>query len=126
MYQQEVIVCYQVFKTTKGLRVYFDFRDDQDTLLFRSFHDDDSDTIPDVEAGKYVSKAIIPANLLGPLKYVLQIRAGIHNVRSCLPPSGIPIPIHVVMTGQYNRGYLNDTFRGKLGLSLDWNTERVN
>lgn len=122
----EVEIGYQVLEPTKGLRVYFDLCDDQDTLIFRTFHDEDSDGIPTVEAGRYVSRGTIPANLLGPLRYELRVRTGIFNVRGCLPPSGVCIPIHVEMTGRYNRAYLGDTFRGRLGLAIDWVTERRN
>lgn len=119
-----VEITFQVLEQTRGLRVYFDLCDDRDTLIFRSFHDEESDGVPTMTAGKYVSKALIPANLLGPLSYELRVRAGIFNVRSCLPPSGICIPINVEMTGRYNRAYLGDQFRGRLGLAIYWTTER--
>ena len=118
----EIEIRYRVFEKTTGLRVYFDLLDNQDMLLFRSFHDEDSDGIPIIEPGHYVSKAEIPADILGPVIYVLKIRAGIFNVRSCLPASGIGIPIKVEHTGLYNRAYLGDTFRGKFALALNWET----
>lgn len=120
----EVEIRYRVFERTIGLRVFFDLCDDQDTLLFRSFHDEDSDGMPTMEPGYYVSRGIIPANLLGPVRYELRIQSGIFNVRSCLPGSGISIPLKVEQTGHYNRAYLADTFRGKFALAINWKTER--
>ena len=122
----EIEIGYHVSEKVTGLRVYFDLCDDQNTLLFRSFHDEDSNGIPTTEPGYYISKAIIPSNFLGPVSYVLRIRSGIHNVRSCLPSSGVPIPLKVELTGHYNRAYMNDTFRGKLAISIDWNNRRLN
>jgi len=121
----ELEICYSVLKRTTGLRVYFDLCDDQDTLLFRSFNDEDGDGIPVAEPGSYSSRVVIQANLLGPAKYELRVRAGIFNVRSCLPASGIILPFIVELTGVYNRAYIGDTFRGKLALALPWINERL-
>ncbi|MGV1100382.1 ABC transporter ATP-binding protein [Thiovibrio sp. JS02] len=120
----EVELSYSVLERIKGLRVYFDLCDAQDTLLFRSFHDEDNDGIPVVEPGCYVSRASIPANLLGPLRYELRVGAGIFNVRNCLPPMAVRLPLDIVLTGKYNRAYLGDTFRGKFALALCWATAR--
>lgn len=119
----EIEIRYRVLKRTTGLRVYFDLLDDQDLLLFRSFHDENNDGIPKVDPGYYVSKVEIPANILGPVIYTIKFQAGIHNVRSCLPTDGISIPIKVEHTSHYNQAYLSDTFRGKFALVLDWKTE---
>ena len=121
----EVEICYQVFKKTTGLRVFFDLCDDQNTLLFRSFHDEDGVGMPVTEPGYYVSNGIILANLLGPIKYELRIHSGIFNVRGCLPESGICIPLKVKQTGHYNRAYMTDIFRGKFALEIKWKTERL-
>lgn len=121
----EVKIAYRVLERSTGLRVYFDLCDDQDTLLFRSFHDEDNDGIPITESGNYVAHSFIPANLLAPIKYELRIKSGIFNVRYCLPPQGISIPIDVEHTGSYNRAYLSDTFRGKLAPIISWKVERI-
>lgn len=115
---------YQVFERTTGLRVYFDLCDDMDTIIFRSFNDECSDGIPVVGPGEYTSRVQIPADVLGPLHYQLRVRATIFNQRSCLPLSGVGVHLTVQMTGKYNRAYLTDTFRGRLGLSLDWMTHK--
>lgn len=121
----EILIEYEVRQETTGLRVYFDLCDDQDTILFRTFHDEDNDSIPTMKKGRYVSRAVIPGDLLGPRSYRIRIMAGVYNVRSCLPASGITLPIRVENTGRYNRAYLGDTFRGQLALVVDWQTKRI-
>ena len=121
----KVRIDFQVLQRTKGLRVYFDLCDDQDTLLFRSFHDEGNEGISFMEPGHYQAVADIPANLLGPTRYELRVRTGIHDVRSCLPASGVVFPLNVEMTGRYNKAYLGDTFRGKLAVAIDWKTENL-
>jgi lipopolysaccharide transport system ATP-binding protein len=120
----EIEIGYEVKERTTGLRVLFDLCDNADTLLFRSFHDEQADGIPTIEPGCYVSKAVIPADLLAPIPYALKINAGIFNVRMCIPGSGINIPILVEATGRHNRAYVSDTHRGKLALVIPWSTRK--
>jgi hypothetical protein len=94
-----------------------------ETILIRSFHDENNNGMPTVEPGLYMSEAIIPKNILGPTAYSIIIRAGIYNVRSCFSSKTIKINLHVVNTGQYNKAYLGDTFRAKLAPQVDWITE---
>jgi lipopolysaccharide transport system ATP-binding protein len=121
----EIIIHYQVFEKTQGLRVYFDLCDNDDMILFRSFHDEQSEGIPIMEPGDYISKAVIPANILGPVQYELRIYATIFNLRNFPPTDGIKIPILVENTGDYNSAYVQDTFRGKLALVIPWTTHKV-
>jgi lipopolysaccharide transport system ATP-binding protein len=118
----EVAITYKVFLKSTGLRVFVDLCDEQELLLFRSFHDEDSNVIPVTEPGRYTSRAIIPANLLAPLKYDLRIQCGIHNIRFCIPPPGVRIPLKVEPLGRYNRAYAGDPCRGRLALVLNWET----
>ncbi|OPX94106.1 MAG: Teichoic acids export ATP-binding protein TagH [Syntrophorhabdus sp. PtaB.Bin027] len=120
----EIVITYEVFERTHGMRVYFDLMDSDENLLFRSFHDEQSDTIPVMEKGRYKSRATIPADILGPINYEIRLRATIYNVRTCIP-SPIRIPINVTQTGNYNKSYPGDTFRGKLGLCINWDTKKI-
>lgn len=120
----EISIEYQALKPTRGLRIYFDLCDSDEMILIRSFHDEDNDGIPTIEPGPYISKALIPANLLGPMNYVLIFRAGIHNVRSCFPAEGIRVNLTVENIGKYNRAYIGDTFRAKLAPAIAWQTWR--
>lgn len=119
----ELTVNYRVLKPTWGLRVLFDLSDIDGTLLFRSFNDEDHDDVPVVAPGDYISKAIIPANLLAPIDYELRIYATVFNIRMCPPERGISIPIKVEATGRSNRAYLGDPIRGKLTPPITWTTQ---
>jgi lipopolysaccharide transport system ATP-binding protein len=121
----EIEFGYEVFRDTKGLRVYFDLCDQEETLLFRSFHDEDNDEVPTVAAGRYRSRAVIPGDLLGPTSYQIIFRATVYNVRTLQPKDGIRVLLNVEGAGRYNRAYLGDAFRGKLAPVLNWKTERL-
>lgn len=121
----DIEISYLVKKKEIGFRVYFDICDEGGNLLFRSFNDERNEGMSVVEKGKYVSRVSIPANLLGPTKYMLIIRATIFNVRNCCG-DGIIIPLSIIGNGLYNMAYPQDTFRGKLGLALEWSTEKIN
>ncbi|WP_110954073.1 ABC transporter ATP-binding protein [Anaerosinus massiliensis] len=120
----EIIIEYSVLQKVKGFRIYFDILDREEDLIFRSFHDERIKNFSDMEKGDYISTVIIPANILGPINYNLKIYATIFNVRSCAS-DGIAIPLEVTQTGIYNEAYAADTFRGKLGLALEWNTKKL-
>ncbi len=118
----EIEIRYQVLERTTGLRVLFDLYDSDGALLFRSFHDEQMDGIPQMQPGHYVSKAVIPADLLSPTKYELAFYATVHNVRWCVPESGIRVSLRVERTGRANRAYLTDPIRGKLAPAIPWAT----
>jgi len=115
---------HEVFKKTSGLRIYFDLVDEYETLLFRSFHDEDNDDIPVVLPGKYNSQAIIPKNLLAPTLYKVKIYSTLYNVRALLP-APIIFSFHVDRTGLANRAYLSDPIRGKLAPLIEWKVETL-
>ena len=119
----EIRIVYQVLQRTVGLRVFFDVCDTQETLLFRSFHDEIATGISVMEAGHYESRSVIPADLLGSIAYEIRIQAGIFNVRYCIPESTIRVLFQVTATGNYNKAYLGDTFRGKLAPVIKWETD---
>lgn len=118
----ELEMQYHVFEKTVGLRVYFDLTDDQELLIFRSFNDEDREGIPTVEPGMYVTRAVIPMNLLGPIRYTVNVGAGIHNIRSCLPDGVVRTSFDVHHTSSYNRAYAADSFRGRIAPVIRWQT----
>jgi lipopolysaccharide transport system ATP-binding protein len=119
----EVEIHYQVLEETFGLRVFFDLYDDHEILLFRSFHDEDHNHPPTMIPGSYVSKAVIPAGLLAPIRYDLRIKATIHNVRYTLPQQGLCIPLKVEHTSSYNRAYVGAPFHGRFAMVIQWETK---
>lgn len=115
-------ITYRLTERTIGFRIFFDLYDRDENLLFRTFHDDCAGTIQSVPAGTYVSRGIIPANLLSPVMYEIRVLATIFDVRMCIPYPGIRIPIDVERTGIVNRAYLAEPIRGKLAPVINWNT----
>lgn len=120
----EIEIRYQVFEKTLGLRVFFDLCDELDTILFRSFHDEDNNGIPIIEPGQYISKTIIPEDLLAPIRYKIRIFAAIYSSRTFYP-NGITIPFVVERTGRANRAYLFQPIRGKLSPVLHWESKKI-
>ena len=121
----EVEVVYEVLAPSRGLRVYLDLLDEMETLLFRTFHDEDLDAAPLVQPGRYTSRATIPAKLLAPRDYNLVVRATIHNVRQCQPSDGLPLRLHVQRTGPLNRAYPDEPIRGRLQPAIAWETKQA-
>ena len=119
----EIEVDYTVKAATRGLRVSIDIYDEEGTLLVRTFHDEHLDTIKEIKAGTYVSKARLPGNLLLPRTYEIVVSACIHSVRWCLP-NGVRLPLSVEDSTGINRAYPNDTLRGKLKPFIPWVTSR--
>ncbi len=116
---------YRVLRKTKGLRVFLDLVDDEENLLFRTFHDEDSDGIDVMEPGHYHSEATIPADLLSPTRYHLRVLATVFNERMCIPYPGLVFPLDVERTGRSNRAYLGEPVRGKLAPFIPWQTTVV-
>lgn len=115
---------YELLTTESGFRINYDICDSGGELICRSFHDEQGEGMSKVLPGRYVSKTSIPANFLGPTDYILILRSTIFNVRSCTG-DGIKIPLSVIQDGLYNQAYPNDTFRGKLGVAMKWETDKI-
>lgn len=118
----EVTVDYRVKQAVEGLRVFIDVNDDQGITLFRSFNDDQLETMPTMQPGRYASTATIPANLLASYPHLLCVKATIHRVRYTMPEEGISIPVQVERTGHYNPAYLVPNFVGRFELPIEWQT----
>jgi lipopolysaccharide transport system ATP-binding protein len=121
----EIEVQYEVFKDTVGLRLFVDLVSQNETILFRSYHDELSKKTALVKQGRYISRMILPRNLLAPKDYEIRILAEEHNHRICLPEAGIRIPISVEANGLSNRAYLNAPIRGELAPVFRWTTTTI-
>ncbi len=118
----QITVDYDVLEKTRGLRIYFDLCDTEGTLLFRSFNDENEESIPLVEPGRYRSTATIPADFLSPISYQIIVRATIFNVRTFDPKEGIVLKISVERLGRVNKAYFSEPLRGKISPSIHWAT----
>ena len=117
----EVVIEFSVLKQTAGLHVYVQLLDSEGTLLLESINNGDAEELPVVEEGDYVCRLTFPGEFLAPRSYELDIRAGIHSVRSCLVP--VRIPFDVEASGKFNRAYSGYVTPGKLAPLLEWKTE---
>jgi len=118
----EVEISFRVRIKTVGLRVYFDLCDEENNILIRSFNDDTAETMSIVEPGRYVSRAVIPADLLAPRNYELRIYGTIYNQRN-IPAGGIGIPLNVESTSGINRAYPQEPIRAKILPRIPWETK---
>ena len=121
----EVAVAYRIKQATTGMRVFIDMQDDQGSILFRSFHDDDQHDIPRMNPGNYVSTVTVPANLLAAYPHLLCVKATVFNERYTIPEDGICIPLQVEQTGPMNLGYIEGRAVGRFALPLKWKTHVI-
>jgi lipopolysaccharide transport system ATP-binding protein len=113
-----------LYNKLSGFRVFLDFCDDMGSVVFRTFHDEDSEGIMSLEPGKYFSKIVLPPNILAPITYDIKLMFGIHTIRM-LPPHDIAIRIGVEQTGTYNRAYSGLYTGGKVCLSIPWTINKI-
>lgn len=121
-YPIEIKIKYDVKEETTGLRVFIDVLDNEDNIIFRSFHDEIGTEIPTMKIGSYTSTVEIPSDIFCPTRYKLSVNATIFNKRNFFPSNGICFPFDIIMSSVINRAYVNDSFQGKLSLPLNWRT----
>ena len=120
----EIEMDYEVYRPTDGLHVYLSLFDMDGSLLFETLHNGDSSSLPRVEAGRYMSRVVIPADFLAPRRYRIDVEAGIANVRGVLvKPVSFVVDVHA--SGCVNQAYPGYVTPGKLAPHLSWRTERV-
>lgn len=115
---------YLVKKTVIGLRVGFDLIEKtNDIVLFRTFHDDASESIESVQPGKYFSEVVIEGNLLKQGSYLINIAIGIHNIRWIIFDL-IKVQININNIDGVNRIYADDR-PGVLMPDVAWTNETL-
>jgi lipopolysaccharide transport system ATP-binding protein len=78
----EFMLEYSVLKPCLGLRVGFDLYEKiTDSVIFRSFHDDNSNEITRFSEGNYRTTFIIEKNLFKSGEYYINVSIGIHKIR---------------------------------------------
>jgi lipopolysaccharide transport system ATP-binding protein len=122
----EIVLEYDVFEEVNGLHVYFLVYDIDGSMLFESLHNGDCAHSRPTLPGRYVSRALIPANFLAGRTYELQISAAIHRIRVCIPqPSPINIRLNVAAVGLVNSAYPGYITPGKIAPLIPWCTDKL-
>ncbi|MBA3937334.1 MAG: ABC transporter ATP-binding protein [Planctomycetes bacterium] len=117
-----IVLDYEVRERIHGLRVFIDLLDENHELLVRTFHDEHQDAAAAPAPGRWRSVAELPARLLAPRAYWLQVQATIHDVRAVAGP-GITVRLDVQRAGGVNRAYPEEPIRARLQPLVAWRTE---
>ena len=117
----DIEIDFQIKEKTSGFRLFIDLVDNLETLIFRSFFDENGTAASVILPGTYYSSVQIPSNLLGPAHYEIRIQAGIYNQRMCIPLDEVKLSFKSENLN-FNKAYPNDTFRQKIAPILSWET----
>jgi len=118
-----VSVEYTVKKTSYGLRPWVQLYDAGGTPIFHSFAHSERDLLPPAHPGRYRATATIPADLLAPIVYQLQVSASIHNRRRCFPDT-LRLRLEVQDCGRIKNSYaLRRADDCKIAPYIPWTTE---
>jgi|HubBroStandDraft_6_1064221.scaffolds.fasta_scaffold77290_1 lipopolysaccharide transport system ATP-binding protein len=115
---------YEILEPVSGLRVGFDLINTEESILFRTWEDDDP-TLPLVPwtPGRYRSVGLIPANFLRPGMYLVSPVVGIYYVRSVLDSLAVKIPFSIKNMVGVGSHYTSDQRPGTLMLQMAWERE---
>jgi lipopolysaccharide transport system ATP-binding protein len=121
----EVEISYSIKKRTTGFRLFIYLFDKNEILISQTFFDEENHSGTLMNLGDYVTKFIIPMNLLTEGLHSVKIFSGIHDLRICAPKEGLNLNISVVETGIYRRKHFSDEYRGLVTLPVGILTEKI-
>lgn len=97
---------YSILREILGLRIGFDLIDlNNETVVFRSFHDDTETEIQTIQKGNYSITAEIPADLLISGSFAIKIAIGIHNKRWIVFDGNLLLKFTVTNVGGLNSAF---------------------
>jgi lipopolysaccharide transport system ATP-binding protein len=119
-----IVLHYHLKNSFTGFRIGFDLVDSSnDTVIFRTYHDDMNLVINETIAGEYNSILELPSFLLKEGCYVLTLLVGIHNIK-WISKDEFNIPFSVLNTGGINQIYA-DVRPGVIMPLLKWETKLI-
>ncbi len=121
----KIEIHYELLNRLNRFRVFLDVCDHLGTVIFRTFHDEDSSEKVNMEKGIYKSVVTVPANFLAPLSYDFKFSFGVHNVRMMQPIDGIQLRVNVEQTGLYNKAYNGQYTSGMICPLMHWEISKV-
>jgi len=120
----EVNFEYEVLKKLTGLRVGFDIISfANNSVLFRSYHDENENDVSEVNSGKYVSVAKIPKNLLKDGSYILKLAIGLHMIKGYVF-SYVKVKFNINNISGINKNYA-DSRPGIIMPYINWETNKI-
>jgi lipopolysaccharide transport system ATP-binding protein len=120
-----IAIEYEVFKPALGLRVLFQICDELENALLQGFHDEHEPVLKAIEPGRYLSTAVIPANLLAPIDYAIRIQAGLHHGRPVMPLDAVVLRVAAERVYNGPAEYSGLAFPAKLAPPVAWRTEAM-
>lgn len=119
----DVLIQYEVFQKTVGLRLQILLYDLTGVPIFSSYAHPEDEELRTSATGKYTTCVTIPADFLAPVGYRLGIYASIYNVRNCFSSQGVFIKFHAHESGRIKFAYAHSgPISFKLAPLLSWKT----
>lgn len=119
----EIEFRYRVFEEKLRLFVNFELWNAEGVCLIESFHNGSSAN-PVMEKGRYISRAVIPANFLIGGAYEMKIFAGIFGDYDFINPP-LSFMLEIVDNNPHNTAYLVRPLCGKIFLPVKWETKEL-
>lgn len=119
-----VEINYTVKKKVPGLRIGFDLKTPDRTVIWRAFDDDVINVTTTRELGNYVSVCKIPPNLLLDREYIFTLLVGIHRVR-WITVNEINFSVLLHNISGLNLAYADQNRPGLLMPLLEWEIKTV-
>jgi lipopolysaccharide transport system ATP-binding protein len=114
---------YDVYEDKRNLFINFELCDTDGNIISETFHNADG-ADPVVRKGSYVSRAVIPANILSPVSYELKIYCGVFGDRN-FHPGSVNVMFDVFSDNVKNLVYAIRPLSGKVVLPIRWDTRPV-
>jgi len=121
----EIEIEYELESSVKGLRVGFYLMNTRGEYIATSFDTDDPEKFESMgsrEAGRYVSRCVLPADLLNEGRYVLGMNASSYRVKRYFHDEQA-LTFHVDASGAPGTHWAEQRF-GPLRPRLNWSIER--
>jgi len=122
-----ISITYRVKRQVNALQLSVDLVDHFDNIVFKSFqYETEGINAPSmVQPGNFLSKIVIPRNLLVEGNYRFVIKASNMYERMIEPKEGISFNVVVEEAGRFVRKIYN-THKGMVTIDASWNTNRLN
>ena len=120
----DLVLGYTLLRDTPGFHICIRVFDIEGTMLLETIHNGDSEDLPVVEAGDYVSRVSFPADFFAAHAFDVAILPSIAGQRD-LWPRPLTIPFAVEASGKVNRAYPGYATPAKFAPLMNWRTERL-